>query len=227
MIYAISDLHLGNSVDKPMEIFGKHWEGHFDKIKKDWLEKVSPEDVVLIAGDTSWAMSLEEAKSDFEALAALPGEKVILRGNHDYWWQSLGKVRDALPEGFFVVQNNVVRIGKYLFCGSRGWTTESDAAEDKKIYDRELIRLELSLSAMEKARQEGDVVIGMTHYPPFDLTQEPTPVTELFTKHKVSTVVYGHLHGNVYAKKRIYIAGVEYLLTSCDLVAFSLIKIAD
>lgn len=227
MIYAISDLHLGNSVDKPMEIFGKQWEGHFDKIKKDWSEKVSSEDIVLIAGDISWAMSLEDAKSDFEALSVLPGKKVILKGNHDYWWQSIGKVKALLPEGFYVVQNNVIRIGKYLFCGSRGWTTESEAPEDKKIYDRELLRLELSLKAMQKEREEEDLVIGMTHYPPFDVSQEPTPVTDLFAKYDVPTVIYGHLHGNSYAKKRVYISGVNYLLTSCDLVSFSLVKISD
>jgi len=225
MIYSISDLHLGTCVDKPMDIFGKQWEGHFDKVKKDWREKVSPEDVVLIAGDISWAMSLEEAKEDLLSLADLPGQKVLLKGNHDYWWQSLGKVRGILPSDFHVVQNNVIRIGKYLICGSRGWTTESDLEEDKKIYARELIRLELSLKEMEKERKEGDIVIGMTHYPPFDVSQEPTSVTELFTEHKVDTVVYGHLHGNSYAKRKVYIGGVRYLLTSCDLVDFKLIEV--
>ena len=148
MIYSISDLHLGTCVDKPMDIFGKKWEGHFDKIKEDWLKKVKAEDVVLLAGDLSWAMTIGEVKEDLAAIAALPGKKVLLKGNHDYWWQSLAKVKGVLPEGVYVVQNDVLRIGKYLFCGSRGWTTESDAEEDKKIYERELIRLELSLSAM-------------------------------------------------------------------------------
>ena len=225
MIYSISDLHLGTSVDKPMEIFGKKWEGHFDKIKQDWLMKVSSDDVVLIAGDISWAMSLEDAKGDIESIAALPGKKVLLKGNHDYWWQSLGKVRGILPADFYVVQNDVVRIGRYLFCGSRGWTTESDAEEDKKIYARELIRLELSLKEMEKERREGDVVVGMTHFPPFDVTMEATPVTELFTKYGVNTVVYGHLHGNSYAKRCAFIGGARYLLTSCDLVDFKLVEV--
>ena len=188
MIFSISDLHLGTCVDKPMDVFGKKWEGHFDKIKADWLKKVKAEDVVLLAGDLSWAMTLEDAKEDLNRIAALPGKKVILRGNHDYWWQSLSKVKGILPEGVYVVQNDVVRIGKYLFCGSRGWTMESDAEEDKKIYERELIRLELSLSAMSKAREEGDVVIGMTHYPPFGVSLEPTRVTELYEKYGVEKV---------------------------------------
>jgi len=225
MIYAISDLHLGNSVDKPMEIFGKHWEGHFEKIKKDWVEKVSSEDIVLIAGDISWAMTLEEVKSDLLSIAELPGKKVLLKGNHDYWWQSLAKVKSLLPENFYVVQNNVVRIGKYLFCGSRGWTPENP--EEKKIFDRELIRLELSLKEMEKERKDGDVVVGMTHFPPFEVALEPTAVTELFTRYGVDTVIYGHLHGNSYAKKKVFIRNVNYLLTSCDLVGFELVKVSE
>ena len=227
MIYSISDLHLGNTVDKPMDVFGKQWEGHFEKIQKDWREKVSADDIVLIAGDISWAMTIAEAKPDFEALAALPGKKVILKGNHDYWWQSLGKVRAFLPQDFYVVQNDCVRIGKYLFCGSRGWTAESAEAEDKRIFDRELIRLELSLKAMEAERGEGDVPIGLVHYPPFDVSLAPTPVTDLFTKYGVQTVVYGHLHGNAYAKRKVYIGGTNYLLTSCDLVDFHLVKVMD
>ena len=227
MVFAISDLHLGTCVDKPMDVFGKKWEGHYEKIVRDWWQKVGEEDVVLLAGDFSWAMTLEEAKEDFLKVAALPGKKVILKGNHDYWWQSLSKVKGILPEGFFVLQNDVVRIGNYLFCGSRGWTTESDSEEDKKIYDRELIRLELSLKEMQKCRADGDVVIGMTHYPPFDLSQQPTAVTQLFDKYGVGKVVYGHLHGNVYAKKKVMIGRAAYYLTSCDLVDFALVSVSD
>lgn len=227
MIYSISDLHLGSSVDKPMDVFGSKWEGHFEKIKADWLKKVKEDDVVLLAGDLSWAMTLEEAKPDLFAIAALPGKKVILKGNHDYWWQSLSKVRGALPQGIFALQNDVVRIGKYLICGTRGWTVVHEKEEDKKIFDREVIRLDLSLSAMSKVREEGDVVIGMTHYPPFDVSLEPTPVTELFTKYGVEQVVYGHLHGNAYAKKKVYLDRTTYYLTSCDLVDFSLVSINE
>ncbi len=218
---------MGTCVDKPMDVFGKKWEGHFDKIKADWLKKVKAEDVVLLAGDLSWAMTLEDAKEDLARIASLPGKKVLLRGNHDYWWQSLSKVKGILPEGVYVVQNDVLRIGKYLFCGSRGWTMESDAEEDKKIYERELIRLELSLSAMSKLREEGDVVIGMTHYPPFGVSLAPTRVTELFEKYGVEKVVYGHLHGNVYAKRKVFLSGATYFLTSCDLVDFNLVEVSD
>ena len=227
MIYSISDLHLGSSVDKPMDVFGAKWEGHFEKIKSDWLQKVKEDDVVLLAGDLSWAMTLEEVKPDLRALAELPGQKVILKGNHDYWWQSLSKVRGVLPQGIYALQNDVIRIGKYLICGTRGWTAEHEKEEDKKIFDRELIRLELSLTAMSKVREEGDIVIGMTHYPPFDVSLQPTPVTDLFTKYGVEQVVYGHLHGNAYAKKKVYLNRTTYYLTSCDLVDFTLVSIAD
>ena len=172
-------------------------------------------------------MTIEEAKEDFAALALLPGKKVILKGNHDYWWQSISKVKGILPPNFYPLQNDVIRLGGYLICGSRGWTMEKGDAADRKIYDREVIRLKLSLDAMAKERREGDVVIGMTHYPPFDLDQAPTPVTDLFTEYGVGTVVYGHLHGNVYAKKRVFIRNTNYLLTSCDLVDFSLVKVSD
>ncbi len=227
MIYCISDLHLGNTVDKPMDVFGKKWEGHFEKIRKDWIEKVSPSDVVLVSGDISWGMTLEEAKPDLDAIAELPGKKIFLKGNHDYWWQSIGKVRNALPNGVFALQNDVIRIDQYLFCGSRGWSLDGESEEDRKIYKRELLRLEMSLKAMQKERKEGDVVIGMTHFPPFGVDLSPTEVTELFSSYGVETVVYGHLHGNVYAKRRVFIGGTNYLLTSCDLVDFALVRVLD
>ena len=227
MIYSISDLHLGNNVDKPMDVFGKKWEGHFDKIKKDWIEKVSEGDVVLISGDISWGMTLEEAKPDLFSIAELPGTKILLKGNHDYWWQSIGKVRGILPQTMRAIQNDVIRVGKYLFCGSRGWTLEFETEEDEKIYHRELLRLELSLQAMQKERKEGDVVIGMAHYPPFLVDRQPTDVTKLFSAYGVEKVVYGHLHGNSYAKRQVYIDGTTYYLTSCDLVDFSLIPISE
>ncbi len=227
MVYCISDLHLGNNVDKPMDVFGKKWEGHFEKIRKNWLEKVAAEDVVIISGDISWGMTLEEAKPDLVSIAALPGKKVLLKGNHDYWWQSIGKVRGLLPDGIFALQNDVIRIGNYLFCGSRGWTLEYETEEDEKIFKRELLRLELSLKEMAKERKEGDVVIGMTHFPPFLVDLQPTAVTKLFSEYGVDKVVYGHLHGNSYAKRKVFIDGATYFLTSCDLVDFSLVTISE
>ena len=121
-IYAIGDLHLPGGDDKPMEVFGTHWEGHWQKIKQDWLEKVRYEDVVLIPGDISWAMQLEHAVEDLRAVGDLPGRKIILRGNHDYWWGSITRVREALPEGMYALQNDAIELDGVVFCGSRGWT---------------------------------------------------------------------------------------------------------
>jgi predicted phosphohydrolase len=173
-VFAISDLHLSFSSDKPMDIFGDNWTGYWEKIKIDWTSKVSDEDIVLIAGDISWAMSLENARIDFAELEKLSGRKVIIRGNHDYWWSSYSKVKAVLSKTTFAVQNNAVRIDDCLFCGTRGWTIAAEGSneEDKKIYDRELQRLKLSLEDMKKQKKEGDKVFGLIHYPPFNVKFE-------------------------------------------------------
>ena len=122
-VYAISDLHLSSDSSKPMNIFGGNWEGHFGKIKADWREKVTEEDVVLVAGDISWAMKMDGAMSDLYALASLPGKKVFIRGNHDYWWNGITRLRERAPdESFVFLQTDAVRIGDFVICGSRGWT---------------------------------------------------------------------------------------------------------
>ena len=121
-IFAISDLHLSTVEPKPMDIFGGNWDDYWQKIECDWQQKVGDDDVVLIPGDTSWAMRMCDAIPDLEKIAKLKGKKVLLRGNHDYWWNTIGKVRNALPEGMFAVQNDCIRFGNLLVCGSRGWT---------------------------------------------------------------------------------------------------------
>ncbi|NCA68386.1 MAG: hypothetical protein EOM87_10050 [Clostridia bacterium] len=230
MIFAISDLHLNAKGDKPMDIFGGNWEGYLDAIKASWTASVSSEDVVLIAGDISWAMNLDDAMKDIQAIAALPGKKVIIRGNHDYWWNSYNKLTQALPEGIYALQNNALRFGDTIICGTRGWDIASDnsSEEDKKIYARELIRLELALEDMKKLRKDGDTVIGMIHYPPFSVRRENSGFTALFSRYGVDKVVYGHLHGkDVLVYPYVKLEGVEYYLTSCDLVNNKLVKIAQ
>ena len=222
-VYAISDLHLSGNNPKPMDIFGGSWANYMQEIEADWRAKVADDDVVLIAGDISWAMHLADAQSDLDRICALPGKKAFIRGNHDYWWKAIGAVRAALSGGGFAVQNDCVRIGNVLVCGSRGWTTPENAggvsAEDKKIYEREVGRMRLSLAAMEKMRADGDRVAVMIHYPPFNGRFEPSPFTALFGEHRVDAVVYGHLHGNLgRVCLRREIDGIPYYLTSCDLV---------
>ena len=228
-VFSISDLHLSTTSNKPMNIFGPVWEGHFEQICEDWKEKVGNDDIVLIAGDISWAMKLEDAEKDLLLISNLSGKKVIIRGNHDYWWKSLQAIRSVLPSDVFVVQNDCVKIGHYIICGTRGWAVSEDGVyseEDKKIYDRELIRLELSLQSAVKVRNENDKLICMIHFPPFNSKREESGFTKLIEKYGVDKVVYGHLHGkHVKADKIVILNNVEYILTSCDQVENKLVEI--
>ena len=228
-IYAISDLHLSTNCDKPMNIFGPVWDNYLDKVEKDWNDKVGHDDLVLIAGDVSWAMHLEDAYADLDYIASLPGKKVILRGNHDYWWKSISELRANLKPNMFAVQNDAIRFENAVVCGSRGWTVpekEHKTPEDEKIYNRELIRMELSLKSAIAQKQDGDKVVVMIHYPPFNSKLEDSEFTRLFEKYGVDKVVYGHLHsydkkGKLYLNKN----GIDYYLTSCDLTENTLIEI--
>ncbi len=228
-IYAISDLHLSFTSNKPMDVFGGGWEGHFEKIKKDWLDKVTEEDIVLLAGDTSWAMKLEDALVDLRALVPLPGKKVFIRGNHDYWWNGITKLRDNAPDDSFVfLQTDATRIGSFVIVGSRGWTSPGSAdytEQDQKLYLREAERFRLAFADGEKLRQEGDSMIALIHFPPFGLKNEETLFTQLFEEHRVDKAVFGHIHGGAYFPLKSHRMGTDYLLTSCDKVGFQLVKI--
>ncbi len=223
-IYAISDLHLAaNDPSKAMDIFGEHWRDHDRKIEKAWREGVSEEDLVLVPGDISWAMHLKDAMADLRFIADLPGKKILLRGNHDFWWNSLTKIRSVLPEGMEVLQNNAYRFGAAVICGSRGWVTSAEeSSQDYKIYMREAQRLRLSLEAGERLRQEGDKLLVMMHYPPFNDRQENSLFTELYREFGVSLVLYGHLHnlsaGYAFEGER---EGVVYRHVSCDYIDFT------
>ncbi len=228
-VYAISDLHLSTTAEKPMDIFGGDWERHFEKIKEDWLATVSPEDIVLIAGDISWAMKMEDALADLQALATLPGKKVFIKGNHDYWWNGISKLRALAPnEDFYFLQTDAVRLGEYVIVGSRGWSCpeSSDYTEqDEKLYRREAERFRLAFAEGGKLQREGDKLIAMIHYPPFTVKKEDTLFSELFESKGVDKVVFGHIHGAAYFPFKTEKNGVEYILTSCDKLRFKLIKI--
>lgn len=226
-IFAISDLHLPGSRQKTMDMFGSVWEGHFDKIKSDWKDKVSEEDTVLLPGDTSWAMTLEEAMPDIFAIGELPGKKVILRGNHDFWWSSISRLRNALPENMFAIQNDALKIENTIICGTRGWLKPEgeNAAADQKIYDREVKRLTLSLEKADSLRKK-EKIVAMMHYPPLDCDGSGSPFTMLFEKFDVSAVVYGHLHGAaIYSAFNGIKNNVLYRLVSCDALKFSLTQL--
>lgn len=234
-VFAIGDLHLPGGDRKPMDIFGAHWANHFDKIRADWRARVSEDDLVLIPGDISWAMRLEDAQVDIDAIGALPGRKVLLRGNHDYWWSSISRVRAALPEGTYALQNDALAFGDMIICGTRGWVCPgmpSFGEDDVHIYSREVSRLSLSLEAAQKLQlareaEGGDPrLITMVHYPPFADATQPTEVTSLLAEYGVRDVVYGHLHGQ--GLQGAYsgpIGEVRYHLTSCDGLDFKLLEL--
>lgn len=215
-----------------MNIFGPVWDNYLQTIENDWAEKVKDDDIVLLSGDLSWAMRLEDAVSDIGYIGALKGRKVIIRGNHDYWWKSISAVRAKLPGGTYAVQNDAVKIDNNVICGSRLWMTpeigKAQSAEDKTIYDRELLRLAMSLENAKKLMTEGDRLFVMVHYPPFNSTFAPTVFTDKIAEYSPDAVIYGHLHG--FASRvcrRMVLGGVPYYLTSCDLVGNKLVKICD
>ena len=135
-IYAISDLHLSTTCDKPMDIFGGNWEGYTEKIISNWKQKITDDDLVLVAGDISWAMKLEEAKPDLEWIDALPGKKIIIKGNHEYWWKSISSVRAILPDSVKALQNDSIKIGNVIFCGTRGWVIPENKQKTEIIEER-------------------------------------------------------------------------------------------
>lgn len=228
-VFAISDLHLSLNNPKPMDIFGPVWEGYLDKIFSDWKEIVSQDDIVLMAGDFSWAMKLEDAVDDFKLLESLPGKKIIIKGNHDYWWKSISAVRGILPQGFYALQNDAIKFGDVVICGTRGWATPeknmTQTTEDEKIYRREVLRLEMSLEAANKLREEGDKVLCMMHYPPFNFTREDSPFSNLIEKYNVDSVIFGHIHGYKNIQLEFEKNNIKYFLTSCDMVKNNIVRI--
>lgn len=229
-VFAVSDLHLPGKRNKTMDMFGTNWAGHFEKIKSDWRAKVAEEDVVLIAGDISWAMTLDEGISDLEMLAGLPGKKVLIRGNHDYWWSGITALRRAAPnESFYFLQNDCIKFEDLIICGSRAWScpgSQDFTEADRKIYLREGERFKLVFGSVEQIRESGDRLLCLTHYPPFNGKREDTLFTQIFEKHRVNKVVYGHLHANQCGYPFICERnGIVYYLTSCDLLNFKLAQI--
>lgn len=227
-IFAIGDLHLSFSdkVEKPMDIFGERWIGHAEKLRENWIENISPEDAIIICGDISWGLRLDEAEADFDWIRNLPGKKMIFKGNHDLWWQSAGKLNRLYgDENMMFVQNKACLIEdegrKVAVCGSRGWICpgeEGFGEDDRKIYERELLRLKMSL---EEGKSFGaDKLIGVLHFPPTNDKMQNSGFTQLMTEYGADVCVYGHLHGKDAFKKGIkgIFNGVKYELVSLDYV---------
>jgi predicted phosphohydrolase len=229
-VFAISDLHLPGGDVKPMDVFGPHWENHFQRIRADWLARVEERDVVLIPGDISWAMRLEEAAEDLRSIGALPGRKILLRGNHDYWWSAIGRVRAMLSPGTFALQNDAIVLDGQAFCGTRGWLCPGETAlsqEDARIYAREVLRMELSLKAARRAAPDAPLTV-MMHYPPAADPGQTSAFLELARAYGAARLIYGHLHGPCLRSAMVGRRGGMYVHpTSCDGLGFRLLDLAQ
>ncbi len=225
-LYAISDLHLALSTDKPMDVFGARWSNYMDRLTEQWRATVADEDTVVLPGDISWATYLENAVEDFRFINSLPGRKIISKGNHDYWWTTLSKLEKFLTgNGFSTIRfmhNNSFRVESNVICGTRGWKMPGDdgfTAEDRKIYQRELQRLELSLKSVEVL--PGDRLIAAMHFPVFNSKGVSSEFLEVMQRYGVSLCIYGHLHGDAFKNTVDGMReGVEFRLVSADYLEF-------
>lgn len=226
-IFGLADLHLGESVGKPMDIFGPVWERHAEKIDRNWRARVTAEDWVLVPGDISWAMKLEDALPHLRFIDALPGQKILLKGNHDYWWTSRGKVEGILPPSLRLLQNDAIDLGEGKgVVGTRGWSPPEaprSTPDDRKIYDREIGRLTLSLKA---AKGRFEKLVAMLHYPPLYAGLGETGFVPLLREAGVKVCLYGHLHGAdhryAFSGER---GGIRYYFVAADAVDFTPVEI--
>ena len=221
MIYAIGDLHFDSTKEKPMDIFGDNWKNHEDKILDRWKSKITEDDLVLIPGDISWALKLKQAEDDLIIIDKMPGNKVLTKGNHDYWWVSLNKLNNLGLDSIFFIQNTSYIYKNIGIGGSRGWISKDIDGFDEndlKVYNRELHRLRLSLESIDKKVSKR---IAMLHYPPFNMNLEPNEFHQVMVENQVETCIYGHLHsdGHKYAREGI-IDGIDYHCVASDYIDF-------
>lgn len=222
-LFAIADLHLSLGTDKPMDIF-EGWRGYTEKLEKNWRAIVKEEDTVVIAGDISWAMKLEETAADFAFLHALPGQKLLLKGNHDYWWTTKKKMDAYLSaQGFDtlrIVHNNAVAVGDRAVCGTRGWLYNAETAEDRKIVNREVGRLTASI---DDAVRQGARPIVFLHYPPVYDGAQCDEILNVLIERGVTQCYFGHIHGSQAARRAVTgeYAGIKMQLISCDYIGFA------
>ena len=227
-IYAISDLHLSfNDESKSMEFFGEDWKDYVSKIESNWRKTVQEEDTVLIAGDISWSTTLEDAKQDFAFINSLPGQKIIIKGNHDYYFSTVKKVNEFLETNGFdtihILYNNSYVIGNVAICGCRGWGASIETEEktdNHKIIKREAVRLRLSYDSLNEEDKKKSIIV-VTHFPPF--YQE---FREVLKEINAKVCIYGHLHGNGhYMVRQGRIDDIEYVMVSGDYTGFKLVRI--
>ncbi|MBE6975219.1 MAG: serine/threonine protein phosphatase [Ruminococcaceae bacterium] len=227
-LYVIGDLHLCLGADKPMDVFGGNWVGYMDKLR-DGLSVIGPEDTTVLAGDLSWALDLSQAREDFAFINSIPGRKIILKGNHDYWWSTATKFykfcRENGFENMYILNNNHYEYAGYALCGTRGWFFEEERSDqhDEKVFRRELIRLETSL------KEAGDLPkLVFLHYPPRYKGYECREILDLLERYGVRNCYYGHLHGPSHglAMEGVW-DGVDFRLIAADKLDFKPYKITD
>lgn len=221
-LFAIADLHLSLGCDKPMDVF-EGWQDYTNRLEKNWKAVVNEKDTVVIAGDISWAMKLDEAVKDFDFINSLPGYKLILKGNHDYWWSTQKKIAEFLNKNSFnsigIIHNNSYIVENIAVCGTRGWLYNSQSEEDKKIVNREVGRLNASI---DDGIKKGGKPIVFLHYPPVYDGSECKEILAVLKARGIDKCYFGHIHGSEAAKKAVTgeYEGIKMKLISCDYLKF-------
>lgn len=220
-LFAIADTHLSLGADKPMDIFGG-WQDYVQRLETNWRKLVTDNDTVVIAGDISWAMKLEDALEDFRFLDSLPGQKLIFKGNHDYWWSTMKKMETWLSDNGLdsikILHNSSVKVGSYAVCGSRGWFFDAENDPDNKILLREAGRVRRSI---ESAKEMGAEPIVFLHYPPLTTAMVCNEIVDVLREENIKRCYYGHLHGgslrNAFVGER---NGIKFDVISADFLKF-------
>ena len=222
MIYGLSDLHLDYTGDKSMEVFGSAWENYEQRMFKAWKDIVKEDDYIVVPGDISWALRIDEAYNDLNRIESLPGKKIFLKGNHDLWWSSLTKIKELNLKNMFFLQNNSIETEDYVFIGTRGWlspkSSEFSEDTDRKIYNRELTRLKLSLDSVKNKEKD---IICLFHYPPVEKDRTLNDFGLFLKEHNIKVAVYGHLHA--YSLNNVVdevVEGIEFHCISADYLQF-------
>ena len=222
-VYAIADLHLSFGTDKPMDVFSG-WTNYTERIKNNWQKLIGENDTVVIAGDVSWAMKLSETDADFRFIHSLNGHKIILKGNHDYWWSTKAKMDKYIAEKGFdsisILHNNYYAADGIALCGSRGWFYDAEEDADKLILNREVGRLRMSI---EPALRDGYDPVVFLHYPPIYNNTECGEILDVLKEYSIKKCFYGHIHGGNAAKKAFIGEkyGINFKLIACDYLGFT------
>ena len=231
-IYAIADLHLATAdLSKSMEVFGRRWQNYIEKLNNNWSRVITDDDTVIIAGDISWGLTTEDAKNDLLWLDSLPGKKIILKGNHDFWWSTVTKLNNFFEangiRSIEVLNNNAIECEDYIIAGSRGWFTDKSMqnAEENvdydKIVNREAIRLDISLkSASELSEHAGKEIICFLHFPPIWSEFVCEPILSVLKKYNIKRCYFGHIHSSYAHPDSFTFEGIKFSMISADFLDF-------